>query len=1074
MSDAPRGRGREEMQTFPFGPLTVAVVEATLIIIADVVVTEEMTPAVVVISAVAGTEATSAAAVIEVVVLEAMGIEVEVTEGVAEIVDGGLQPENLQFTYSEGQPVPVPDATVQKLEDSLADKLVVARQKTPSGPKYPTRPGYGTIGKPVTLYANYFALTSVGKLLFRYHVEIKNGPGKADKAPVGRKARQVVRLLLEEYFASNKKKIATDYRSTLIACVELLKEEKTFDVRYKDEGQDDYPESPRVYKITCQPTGRISPSALMDYLTSSNTDDLLDSKPEIVAALNIIMGHHPKTHEGIVSVGANKHFSLEQGGIEKADLGNGLEVLRGFFISVRAATARVLLNVQVKYMACFKEGPLSMVIADWQPEARFRNPYRLEVFLKRMRVKTTHIERKSKSGKPRPAPLKTISGLAAKYDGKDLANPPKVKHHGAGPRDVLFFLSNPDTPGGGPLPGPSGAEPAYIQGKSKKGKKAPPKVGPAQAGKYISVEQFFRDTYNITVDPNWPVINTGSRQNPTYMPVEVLEVPAGQAVGSKLSPNQTSAMLKFAVMGRKPAENALSIVTKGVSMLGIGEQQNETLATFGINAIPKLITVQGRVLAAPQVMYGGQKAIQAMFGGWNMKSIKFAKPATLQKWSWLYFDRPNSQLYGIRDEELKAGLTNLTKSLQEMGVAANPPFPGKRVQLNGSNDFEVIGRAVRELQALHQPQLILGILPAKDTSLYNCIKQVCDLHCGVRNVNVQADKFRGDQRKGIVGADPQYCANVGLKVNLKMGGGNQSLRSPDLGVFGDGKTMLVGLDVTHPSPGSAGSAPSVAAIVASIDSNLAQWPAEIRIQTARQEMVDDLENLLKSRIIRWRVANKNKLPENIVVYRDGVSESQYDTVVNTELPLLRKACTNTYPPSDTKKGLPRIAIVIVGKRHNTRFYATNEGDAERSFNPQPGTVVDRGISEARNWDFYLQAHSALQGTARPAHYFTVWDEIFNASNPGKPAKANALNAADVLQKLTHNLCYLFGRATKAVSVCPPAYYADLVCTRARCYLSDQFDPSPAASMTGTESGEQEVNRGSVVLHPDIADSMFYI
>ncbi|KAJ5140799.1 hypothetical protein N7448_004207 [Penicillium atrosanguineum] len=982
---------------------------------------------------------------------------------------GGFGPK----IFNEGQPVPVPDTNVQKLEDSLAKNLVVARQKTPDGPKYPTRPGYGTIGKPVTLYANYLALTSVGKQLFRYHVEIKDGLGKADKAPVGKKARQVVRLLLEEHFASNKKEIATDYRSTLIACVQLLKQEKIFDVRYKDEGQDEYPESPRVYKVACQPTGQISPAALMDYLTSSNTGDLLDSKPEIVAALNIIIGHHPKTHKGIVSVGANKHFSLEQGGIERADLGNGLEVLRGFFISVRAATARVLLNVQVKYMACFKEGPLTMVIADWQPEARFRNLYRLEVFLKRMRVKTNHIDRKTKSGKPRPGPFKTISGLAAKQDGRDLANPPIVKNHGAGPRDVLFFLSNPDTPGGGPPPGPSGAEPPSAPSKGKKGKKAPPKAGPAQAGKYISVEQFFKDTYNITVDPSWPVVNTGSRQNPTYMPVEVLEVPAGQAVGSKLSPNQTSAMLKFAVMGRKPAENALSIVTKGVNMLGVGEQQSETLATFGINITPQLITVQGRVLAAPQVMYGGQKAIRAMFGGWNMKSIKFAMPAALQKWSWLCFDTPNSQRYGIRDEELDAGLRNLTKSLQEMGVATNSPLLGNRVQLNGNNDSEVVGRAVRELQALHQPQLILGILPAKDTALYNNIKQVCDLHCGVRNVNVQADKFRGDHRKGIVGADPQYCANVGLKINLKMGGGNQSLRSPDLGIFGDGKTMLVGLDVTHPSPGSAGSAPSVAAIVASIDSSLAQWPADIRIQAARQEMVDDLENLLKSRILRWKTANRNKLPENIVVYRDGVSEGQYDTVVNTELPLIRKACTNTYPATDTKKGLPRIAIVIVGKRHNTRFYATNEGDAERSCNPQPGTVVDRGISEARNWDFYLQAHSALQGTARPAHYFTVWDEIFNASSPGKPAKGGDANAADVLQTLTHNLCYLFGRATKAVSVCPPAYYADLVCTRARCYLSDQYDPTPSASVAGTESGEQETN-SSVVLHPDIADSMFYI
>lgn len=488
--------------------------------------------------------------------------------------------------------------------------------------------------------------------------------------------------------------------------------------------------------------------------------------------------------------------------------------------------------------------------------------------------------------------------------------------------------------------------------------------------------------------------------------------------------------------------------------------------------VPKLITVQGRVLTAPRIMYGLKKEVHASKGSWNMAQIKFSKPATLNKWTWLCLDS-SSQRYSIKDDEINAGLRNLTLSLQGMGINTNGPEPGRRVILNGNNDADAIEKAVQYLKDLHGPQLILGILHGKETSLYNCVKQVCDVTCGVRNVNVQADKLRGNKHKNEFGANAQYCANVGLKINLKMRGANQSLRSSDLGIFGDGKTMLVGLDVTHPSPGSADSAPSVAGIVASIDSDLAQWPAELRIQPARQEMVDDLDELLKSRIERWRVANKNKLPENIVVYRDGVSEGQYDTVINRELPLLQKACRAMYPATDTKNGLPRMAIVIVGKRHNTRFYATSEGEAERSLNPQPGTVVDRGISEARNWDFYLQAHSALQGTARPAHYFTVWDEIFNPQNP---AKVGGPGAADVLQTLTHNLCYLFGRATKAVSICPPAYYADLVCTRARCYLSDQFDPSPAASVSGTEGGEQEqpLDRSKVVLNSSIADTMFYI
>lgn len=103
----------------------------------------------------------------------------------------------------------------------------------------------------------------------------------------------------------------------------------------------------------------------------------------------------------------------------------------------------------------------------------------------------------------------------------------------------------------------------------------------------------------------------------------------------------------------------------------------------------------------------------------------------------------------------------------------------------------------------------------------------------------------------------------------------------------------------------------------------------------------------------------------------------------------------------------------------------------RTSNPVGGTVADRGITEARNWDFFLQSHMAIQGTARPAHYLVLLDEIFidRPLPKGMDFKTNA----DVLKTLTHNTCYLFGRATKAVSICPPAYYADIACERARRY-----------------------------------------
>lgn len=342
---------------------------------------------------------------------------------------------------------------------------------------WPNRPGYGTKGQPVTLYTNYLSLTSVGKPLFRYDVSIAPD---GNRAPAGKKARQIVRLLLEEHFSQNLAQIATDYRSNLIACVKLQESDKQdYDVRYKDENDEEYPENPRVFKVTCKHTGHLNPADLVNYLTSTNASAMLDSKPELIQALNVIMGHHPKTEQSIASVGANKHFAVRGNDVERLTLGGGLEVLRGFFISVRTAAARVLLNVQVKYLACYEEGPLGGVIASWAETNRW-NTYRLEAFLKRLRVRVTHIQRKTSSGKPRPR-IKPISGLATPRDGAGSPNPPKVSHHGAGPEDVQFFVA---------APGSQPAQPTATASKGKKGK-TPPKAGPAQEGRYVTVAQFF-------------------------------------------------------------------------------------------------------------------------------------------------------------------------------------------------------------------------------------------------------------------------------------------------------------------------------------------------------------------------------------------------------------------------------------------------------------------------------------------------------------------------------------------------------------------------------------------------------
>ena len=88
----------------------------------------------------------------------------------------------------------------------------------------------------------------------------------------------------------------------------------------------------------------------------------------------------------------------------------------------------------------------------------------------------------------------------------------------------------------------------------------------------------------------------------------------------------------------------------------------------------------------------------------------------------------------------------------------------------------------------------------------------------------------------------------------------------------------------------------------------------------------------------------------------------------------------------------------------------------------------------------MQAHAGLQGTVKATHYTVVYDE-------------NNLSADDI-QQGTHDISYLYARATKAVSLIPAAYYADLACERGRCYLND-FLVDDKTSTGGSTKGDRK-------------------
>lgn len=359
--------------------------------------------------------------------------------------------------------------------------------------------------------------------------------------------------------------------------------------------------------------------------------------------------------------------------------------------------------------------------------------------------------------------------------------------------------------------------------------------------------------------------------------------------------------------------------------------------------------IQARILTKPQVAYGNRRlATVNSSAAWNLRGLAMSRPATIPvgTWSWLYITMtgypPTFQHLG----PLQAALDSFRGSLRGTGINIGEASPGnRRLQLSHVEDPGLERMLTLASESL---RLLYIILPAKHTALYNRIKHICDVKLGLVNICSVGNKLVDSTGR------PQYFGNVALKFNLKGGGDNQLVHPLRLHFISRGDTMIVGIDVTHPDPNSSNRAPSIAAMVASINSNLAQWPATSSVQRRRrQEMVDSLKDMLKRHLNLWKTEGRHTMfPRNILVYRDGVSEGQYQMVKDYELPLLRQACQDLYDPVGQER--PQITVVVVTKRHHTRFGPTAEGKADSNGNCLAGTVTDRGITEAHQWDFWIR------------------------------------------------------------------------------------------------------------------------
>ncbi|KAK1664254.1 hypothetical protein QYE76_052413 [Lolium multiflorum] len=559
----------------------------------------------------------------------------------------------------------------------------------------------------------------------------------------------------------------------------------------------------------------------------------------------------------------------------------------------------------------------------------------------------------------------------------------------------------------------------------------------------VTVYDYYMDRWSMKLDnsADLPCLNVGETDRPTYLPLELCHLLPLQRYKKSLSTLQRSKLVEGS--RQKPLER---MSTLSRALRDNNYDTESMLRECGISISRDPIKAEGRVLQAPQLSVAHGRELYTPNGRWNFNNDRFIRPIKVTAWGVVNFSarcNVSDLIRRLMESARRKGIQiDNCGAIIEEGGDMKRERPEKRVETMFKQILDISDQ---------NPAFLLCLLPEKNCDIYGPWKRECLAEHGIFTQCLVPPANIKDQ----------YLTNVLLKINAKLGGLNSQLKSEinkGIPLVSTISTIIFGMDVSHGSPGRS-DVPSVAAVVSSLEwPNISKYRASVCTQAPRLETIDKLfkqvgdddQGLIKPSLLEFYKSSGGKKPEQIIIFRDGVGESQFDDVLNTELADIIEACKFL-----DYKWLPKFTVIVAQKNHHTRFFPHNGN--ERNPNVHPGTVVDDAICHPSNYDFYMCAHYGTIGTTRPTHYQVLHDEI--GFSP------------DELQELVHSLSYVYQRSTTAISVVAPIYYAHLAAAQVAKFtrLDDMSETSSSHATQAAPALVPELPR----LHSDVASSMFF-
>jgi len=867
---------------------------------------------------------------------------------------------------------------------SSSTEVVLKKKKSTSLIPFITRPGFGQAGRKIKLKANFYAIQNLPiENVHQYEfVIVQKSPRKDTNI-----SPELLRLLYQRWWEIFKKENhkplypVFDGRHYIFSATLLPfpNDKAVYTINLVRDGN---VSSERVFEITLRKVQEISMKGLHQFLEGKN----LEVPTEALQVIDTIFRHFPSFLDNQFSIVGRSFFTNDD--IE--EISNGVQLWRGHHQSLKASRDRLLINIDISATAFYKPGSLKDVIQNYFGKDDLKillndtERQHIESFLKGIKIKINYRDNSRRTYK-----ILRFSNVPANQQ----------------------MITN-------------------IQTKNEQ-----------------SVTDYFKETYGITLKyPHIPCIDVGKVSQPIYIPVELCEVPDGQKYLKKLNEKQTTEMIKFTCQLPNLREGKINSGRQRLQ-----PDNNEYFNSLNVNISEKMEIVDARILPAPTIVFNKESQepkIRPNGGIWSLKNKKLALGSTLSSWSILAFGKETD----YPRETINNFLVELVKTLKENGVNvrnANPPI----VYGNKNEIEESLYRAYHEacgcdIKMMKEDEdgltsispginrkLILCILPSRvnnTTPYYAEIKRIADTVIGVVTQCIQG--------RHITAPIKSYCGNLSLKINVKLGGYNNFILPEQIRFIMEEPTIVFGGNVTNPGPGDR-IHPSIVALVGSMDCQCSHYIATTRIQERKKECIIKLSEMIVILFKKFYKINELK-PKRILFYRDSISESQYQSVMQYELNEIWEACRMM------EEGYrPTITYIVVQKRHHARFFPVRKEESDSKGNILAGTVIESSITHPSQFDFYLCSHPGLQGTSRPTHYHVLYDEHHFT--------------ADELEELTYHMCFLYSRSTRAVSIVPPAYYAHLAAARVKYHAHEAWNEQEQQQQQSQQSSQQQQQQSSL-------------